>query len=247
MSISPTPVDSEMMPIDFAGAISTSFSPIAVGTFEMMWMVGMIAMMFPAMVPIMLYYNRVATKADPNPSRARAVGTPLFLLGYLAAYAGLGLVIFLMVFAIPSSLSGLGFLTSSSPLSVLALLAPGIVLIIVGVYQFSPFKSSSLLHCISPIAFFVLHSRGGLRGSLQMGLSHGKYCVGCCWPYMLVMVAVAAMSLPSMAILAAVIALEKVIVRGAVWYTRAVAIGFIVSGALVVFVTSISALLSLGL
>ena len=64
---------------------------------------------------------------------------------------------------------------------------------------------------------------------------------------MLVMVAVAAMSLPSMAILAAVIALEKVIVRGAVWYTRAVAIGFIVSGALVVFVTSISALLSLGL
>ena len=50
---------------------------------------------------------------------------------------------------------------------------------------------------------------------------------------MLVMLAVGAMSIPIMAGLAGVIALEKVIVRGSVWFNRAVAIGFISLGILV--------------
>ena len=47
---------------------------------------------------------------------------------------------------------------------------------------------------------------------------------------MLVMLAVAAMSLPFMAILAGVIALEKVILRGAAWFTRFIGVGFVVLG-----------------
>jgi predicted metal-binding membrane protein len=80
-----------------------------------------------------------------------------------------------------------------------------------------------------------------------MGLSHGKYCVGCCWAYMLVMAVVAVMSLPFMLILAAVIALEKVIIRGAAWFTRAIAAGFIVLGVASLFVPGVLGLLSTGL
>lgn len=45
---------------------------------------------------------------------------------------------------------------------------------------------------------------------------------------MLVMLAVAAMSLPFMAILAAMITVEKVIVRGATWFNYALGFGFVV-------------------
>ena len=72
-----------------------------------------------------------------------------------------------------------------------------------------------------------------------MGIRHGVFCVGCCWAFMLVMFAVAAMSLPAMAILSGVIALEKVVARGSVWYKRAVGLGFIAFGVAVWFLPSL--------
>ena len=56
---------------------------------------------------------------------------------------------------------------------------------------------------------------------------------------MLVMLVVAVMSLPFMAILAAVIASEKVIIRGAAWFTNTVATGFIVLGVVALFVPNV--------
>jgi predicted metal-binding membrane protein len=72
-------------------------------------------------------------------------------------------------------------------------------------------------------------------GSVYMGLRHGFYCVGCCWAFMLVMLAVAGMSLPFMAILAGVITLEKVIARGKVWFNRGISISFVTLAVAVLF------------
>ena len=206
------------------GAVVTSLSFADITLFEFTWVVGMVAMMFPAMIPVIAFYNRVVARQERDPAVARVVGTPLFLAGYLTMYAGLGLVAYIVVFAalnLPIAFQGL---------SRFALIAPGLVLILAGFYQLSPMKLKALSHCVSPLGFFVLHSRRGLFGSARMGFRHGIYCVGCCWAYMLVMLAVAAMSLPSMAILAAVIALEKVVVRGAAWFNKTVAAGFITLG-----------------
>ncbi|MDA4133166.1 MAG: DUF2182 domain-containing protein, partial [Thaumarchaeota archaeon] len=182
--------------------------------FELIWVVGMAAMMFPAMIPIITFYNRFSTKAEPNPPLARVVGTPLFLAGYLAIYAGLGLAVYLAVFF------AVGVSSAFPGLAVLGYVAPGAVLILAGAYQLAPRKSSFLMQCVSPMGFFTQHSHRGLFGSFRMGLSHGEYCVGCCWAYMLVMFAVALMSLPFMVMLSVVIALEKVVMHGAVWFTR---------------------------
>ncbi|MGH9917709.1 MAG: hypothetical protein ACRD6W_02370, partial [Nitrososphaerales archaeon] len=62
-------------------ALVSSTSLSAIGLFELIWVVGMAAMMFPAMIPIVTFYNRFSTKVEPNPALARAVGTPLFLAG----------------------------------------------------------------------------------------------------------------------------------------------------------------------
>lgn len=218
---------SEGMGLMGVASMVSSLSPGSIGLFELIWTVGMVAMMFPAIVPVVVFYVRMATRAEPNPPVARAVGTPLFLLGYLGVYAGLGLLAYLAVyFAL--------YVSPAVPvLASVAFLAPSLVLILAGIYQLSPTKIRALSYCISPLAFFAVHLRKGLFGSFRMGFSHGGYCVGCCWAFMLVMLAVGAMSLAFMAVLAAVIAFEKVIVRGAIWFDRAIAIGFIAAGALV--------------
>jgi predicted metal-binding membrane protein len=231
---------SGMMAGGVAGIVSSS-SPLSItliGLFEIIWIVGMAAMMFPAMIPIVLFYNRVSTKLEPNPRVARVIGTPIFLGGYLITYAILGLVAYLSVYAALN----FSMIFPSGVLSILAIVVPAAVLIGTGIYQFTPLKFSCLAGCISPIGFFSTRSRKGLFGSLRMGFSHGSYCVGCCWAYMLVMLVVGAMSLPVMAILAGVIALEKVIVRGSVWFGRIVGLGFILAGVLVVLFPNLLAL-----
>ncbi len=234
-----------LMPLMSAGSmmmgvasIVSSFSLASIGVFEVIWVIGMVAMMFPAMIPIVLVYNKISANAEGNPSLVRVVGTPLFLLGYLLTYAGLGLVAYSFVFI------ELNIASSISIFSVLALVGPSLVLILAGVYQITPLKSACLSHCVSPLSFFLLHSRKGLVGSVRMGISHGAYCVGCCWAYMLVMLAVAAMSLPFMAILAVVIVFEKAVIRGAVWYTRAIAGFFLAIGLASLLVPGILGLLS---
>ncbi len=208
-------------------SIVSSLSPGSIGLFELIWTVGMVAMMFPAIVPVIIFYVKMVTQVESNPSVAKAIGTPMFLLGYLGVYAGLGLLAY---FAVYFAL----YVTPAVPALVpVAFLAPSLVLILAGIYQLSPMKIRALSICVSPLAFFAVHLRKGLFGSLRMGVGHGAYCVGCCWAFMLVMLAVGAMSLAFMAALAAVIAFEKVIIRGAIWFDRAIAVGFIAAGGVV--------------
>jgi len=231
---------SNMMGMGVA-AIVSSLSITSVGIFEFIWVVGMAAMMFPAMLPMVLFYNRIVTKAESNQRAIQIAGTPIFLLGYLATYAGLGIAAYIAVFV------ALGLTSSVPALSTLAFMGPGLVLIVAGLYQLTPLKVRCLSQCVSPIGFFAVHSRNGLSGAVRMGINHGTYCVGCCWAYMLVMLAVAAMSIPFMAVLAGVIALEKVLVRGAAWFTRAVAGSFLLLGVAALLFPGIIGFLSFGI
>jgi predicted metal-binding membrane protein len=231
---------SDMMGMGVA-AIVSSLSITSVGIFEFIWVVGMAAMMFPAMLPMVLFYNRIVTKAESNQRTIQIAGTPIFLLGYLATYAGLGIAAYISIFV------ALGLTSSVPALSTLAFIGPGLVLIVAGLYQLTPLKVRCLSQCVSPLGFFAVHSRNGLSGAVRMGISHGTYCVGCCWAYMLVMLAVAAMSIPFMAVLAGVIALEKVLVRGAAWFTRAVAGSFLLLGVAALLFPGILGFLSFGI
>jgi predicted metal-binding membrane protein len=211
-------------------SIISSLDPVFLGTFLLLWVVGMAAMMFPAMIPVVAFYDRVVTKGEPNPGLAKAVGTPLFLLGYLAAYGGLGLLAYLGLYELMG-------VTAAVPIfAQFAFVGPTIVLFLAGIYQFSGLKVRAMASCISPFGFFATRMKSGLFGSLQMGLTHGLYCVACCWAFMLVMLAVALMSIPFMAVIAGVIILEKVIVRGARWFRWGVGFAFFALGMVVLYV-----------
>lgn len=191
--------------------------------FLLIWVVGMVAMMFPAMVPVTSIYNATISKSTPQ----SMIGSLLFLTGYLSMYLVLGLVAYLAVLLLFSLVSAMPFLSSYGTLGV------GVVLIATGLWQLTPLKNACLNRCVSPLGFFLTHTREGFRGALRMGAEHGYYCVGCCYLYMVVMFVVAGMSLPAMALLAIMITLEKALLKGAKWFTWLVSAVFIVLGLMV--------------
>jgi len=76
-----------------------------------------------------------------------------------------------------------------------------------------------------PATGFLLGSwRSGPRGALEMGALHGAWCLGCCWGLMAALFALGVMSILWMAIVAAMIAVEKLVPwrRPATWSVAAV-------------------------
>lgn len=67
-----------------------------------------------------------------------------------------------------------------------------------------------------------------------MGTYHGLYCLGCCWPYFLVMVALGWMNLLWMALFAGIIFGEKVWSKG-IWIARSVGLGLVIVGIMAIF------------
>jgi len=93
----------------------------------------------------------------------------------------------------------------------------GTVQVIAGLYQFSSLKTKCLRYCESPLSFFMRRWKSGSIGAIRMGTYHGLYCLGCCWRYFLVMVALGWMNLLWMALFAGVIFGEKTYGLREVW------------------------------
>lgn len=113
---------------------------------------------------------------------------------------------------------------------VLTSIVYGIVLIVAGTYQFSLLKTKCLGYCESPLTFLMRQWQNGRVGALKLGMYHGIYCVGCCWPYFLLMVALGWMNIYWMELFAAIIFAEKFWTRGGPWIGRITGISFITLG-----------------
>ena len=107
----------------------------------------------------------------------------------------------------------------------------GVVLIVAGLYQWTPFKEACLFHCQSPLTFILRHGgfRGDPAGALALGVRHGIYCIGCCWALMVLLFVGGVMNLFWIAALAFLVLLEKVIPSGRI-IARAVGIIFMAGG-----------------
>src|SRR6516164_11374906 len=105
-----------------------------------------------------------------------------------------------------------------------------IVLIVAGLYQWTPFKDACLSYCQTPIGFIV---RFGFRreatGALALGFRHGLYCIGCCWALMALLFVAGVMNLFWIAALAALVLVEKLMPGRLV--PRIAGIAFVASGA----------------
>lgn len=198
------------VPILTMAHMFNSLNPGMLSSFVLMWEVGMTAMMFPALVPVMSVYQRVMAVGKQSAS-SRLAKSSLFIVGYLLTYGVEGFLVFFIVYGTFQ----FGSILNSSSYSVIGLAA---VLFGTGLWQLSPLKERCLAKCVSPMGFFLTHGRDGNSGAVRMGAANGLYCAGCCWMYSLVMLVVTAMSLISMVLLTGLIIVEKAFVGKTAWF-----------------------------
>jgi predicted metal-binding membrane protein len=171
------------------------------GLFLITWLVMMVAMMFPSVAPMTLAFASVTR------SRGEwALPTSAFVLGYLVVWTAAGLV--------PLGVLQVANQIWMTPPPWLPRIG-GAVFILAGIYQFTPLKDTCLRACRTPLGFVLSHDFGGGPASaVRAGVSHGLYCLGCCWALMAVLAVLGLMNIAWMAVFAAVFFIEKNVRRG---------------------------------
>jgi predicted metal-binding membrane protein len=198
--------DDGMAGMAMAGMPAGGWSFAAATTFVALWTVMMAAMMLPAAAPMILIFASAQTRRVGE----AAIPTWIFIAGYLLVWLAAGVV----VYALVQIGSDIAAQLASVERTLWAPFALGATLVVAGLYQFTPIKRICLTRCRSPFAFVTCYWRDGRLGALRMGLSHGVYCLGCCWALFAVLVAAGVMSIAWMLLLTVVVFMEKVLPYG---------------------------------
>ena len=172
-----------------------------------MWVVMMAGMMLPSAAPTLLLYAGVIRKSSES-ERAPA-HVYAFAGGYLVVWTAFSLV----ATALQRELANLLLLTPMMEAGGRAV--GGALLIVAGLYQLTPLKRTCLESCRSPAAFIARYWQRGVAGGFRLGLTHGAYCLGCCWALMLLLFAGGVMNLWWIGALTAFVLLEKLAPLGA--------------------------------
>jgi predicted metal-binding membrane protein len=168
----------------------------ALGWFVGVWIVMMAAMMFPSVAPTVALYARM--------TRQRSWARPLlFTASYLIVWGAVGLASY-GLFELGKHVLGAQLSWSAG-----GRWAVAATLLAAAVYEVTPLKNACLTRCRTPLGFLLGSWRDGSRGALEMGARHAAWCVGCCWALMAAQFALGVMSLVWMAVIAALITIEK--------------------------------------
>jgi predicted metal-binding membrane protein len=141
--------------------------------FLTIWVVMMVAMMFPTAAPMILTFHRV--QANKRQRGEAFVATWVFVAAYMAVWALSGVAAF--AGAVATEALSTRFMLSAATGARIG----GAVLVVAGLYQLTPLKDVCLSKCRTPIGFIMTSWRDGTMGAIRMGLLHGAYCLGCCW------------------------------------------------------------------
>ncbi|MHB1130497.1 MAG: DUF2182 domain-containing protein [Ilumatobacteraceae bacterium] len=149
------------------------------------WTVMMVAMMVPSAIPFILLYQRGATRW----------ATAALACGYLAIWSLVGIA----AWALDTMAMAINIPAEA-------------VLLAAGLYQLTPIKNACLRRCRTPADFLVERWRSN---AFILGADHGRYCLGCCWALMAVLVVAGMMGIIWVVAIAAIVAVEKLSSRGA--------------------------------
>jgi predicted metal-binding membrane protein len=195
--------------------------------FLAIWGVMMMAMMFPATAPMNLAFSRV--QRERHSGRRPSVSTWIFVGAYLLIWTLFGVLAYLIASAAWELAQQLPWLLLN------ATRIGGSVLIVAGLYQFTPLKRVCLAKCCTPLDFIRGSWRSGSTGAFRMGLEHGIYCLGSNWLLFVLLFPLGIMNIAAMAGLTVVIGAEKMFPR---WerIAQGVGLALILSGMLVIVV-----------
>ncbi|HLZ21417.1 MAG TPA: DUF2182 domain-containing protein [Ktedonobacterales bacterium] len=195
--------------------------------FLSIWVVMMVAMMFPTALPMVLTFATIS-------ARKRERGQPfvptwVFVGAYLLVWALAGLLAYALAVGADSLAARVPWLQDNAGR------IGGITLILAGVYQLTPIKRICLMKCRTPMGFILSAWRDGYGGAFRMGVEHGLYCMGCCWLLFVILFPLGMMNIVALATVTALIFAEKVFPFGLL-ASRIAAVLLLAYGALVLIV-----------
>jgi predicted metal-binding membrane protein len=172
-----------------------------------MWAVMMTAMMLPTAAPLILLYGAAARRSAPHTASQQIYA---LAAGYVFAWTVFSLAATALQRVLTSRLLVSPMMEAANHR------VSAVLLLIAGVYQWTPLKRACLRTCQSPLGFLMARWRGGRSGAFRMGLDHGLYCVGCCWALMLLLFAGGVMNLAVIVGLMVWVGVEKLAPYGRV-------------------------------
>jgi predicted metal-binding membrane protein len=190
----------------------------AAAAFLAMWVVMMVAMMLLSLIPIPRRYREaVSSKSEPR-------------LGWLTVLVSAGYFFVWTVFGMVAFPMGIGLAQTEMQQPALAHAMPiaaGVVVLLAGAFQFTTCKARNLACCLNmPRPGHALPADAAT--AWRHGLRVGLHCSICCAGLMAILLVVGVMNLWAMAIVAAVITVER-FARSSVRVVRAV--GAVIVGA----------------
>src|SRR5256712_7511638 len=159
----------------------------AAASFLTTWVVMMVAMMLPSLVPTLWRYRQAGL----------GLMTLLVGVGYFVVWTVFGLAAFLL----------------AAPLARAVPIAVGVVVLLAGSVQLTAWKARHLACCReAPAPGRTLSADAGT--AWRHGLRLGLHCSECCVGLMAILLAIGVMDLRAMAVVAAAIAVERLAPAG---------------------------------
>ena len=157
----------------------------AAASFLGMWIVMMVAMMLPSLVPTLWRYSQAGLGQL----------TTLVGVGYFAVWTVFGMVVYLLGLALPRA----------TPVAV------GVVVLLAGFLQFTAWKARHLACCREAGRDGVPADAGT---AWRHGLSLGLHCSQCCVGLMAILLVIGVMNVLAMTVVAAAITVERLAPAG---------------------------------
>jgi predicted metal-binding membrane protein len=176
----------------------------AASTFLGMWIVMMVAMMLPSLIPMLRRYRRAVGESGET-----RLGRLTTLVGaaYFLVWTALGMAAFPLGVALADVEMRVPELARAVPIAV------GVVVLIAGALQFTTRKSRQLACCReSPGRGVTLSADAGT--AWRHGLRLGLHCIRCCAGLTAILLVVGVMDLGAMAIVTVAMTVERLAPAG---------------------------------
>ncbi|HKE39348.1 MAG TPA: DUF2182 domain-containing protein [Casimicrobiaceae bacterium] len=178
--------------------------PAAAASFLGMWIVMMVAMMLPSLMPMLWRYRQAVARIGEN-----RIGrlTALMGMGYFSVWTAFGMLIFPLGVALAAIEMQQEALARAVPIAV------GGVVLIAGALQFTAWKAHHLACCRESLAHgCVLPAVEGT--AWRHGVRLGLHCGSCCAGLTAILLVIGVMDLRGMAGVAAAITVERLAPAG---------------------------------
>ena len=163
------------------------------------WLVMMVAMMLPSLIPMLLRYRRSVRGADGMHLHGL---TALVAVGYFVIWAVIGTAVYAASAGVMVAEMRWGKMAQWLPA------AAGVVLLLAGGVQFTSWKARQLALCREGSGCDCPPAPNAL-GALRQGLRLGVRCSLCCGSLMLALIAIGMMDLVAMAAVTLAISAER--------------------------------------